>query len=84
MAERESKDLNELIKKYDEFITLKLKPSLQKELDERDVIFSTQAEYQKLYSQIELMQTNNMKELKLMTIWDYNFMLKHTCKNLQY
>lgn len=44
MAERESKDLNELIKKYDEFITLKLKPSLQKELDERDVIFSTQAE----------------------------------------
>ncbi|KAI9280688.1 Prefoldin subunit-domain-containing protein [Sporodiniella umbellata] len=67
MTERETRDLNELIRKYDEFINLKLKPSLQKELEQRDIIFNLQTEYRKLHSQIDLMQSDNAKELKLMT-----------------
>ncbi|KAI8967744.1 Prefoldin subunit-domain-containing protein [Mycotypha africana] len=59
-------DLNALIKKYDDFIASKLKPSLKKELDERDAIFHSISEYQKLNAQIETIQENNLKELKTM------------------
>jgi hypothetical protein len=44
MSDKEKQDLNELIRKYDDFITLKLKPSLKKEIDQRDSIFNTMAE----------------------------------------
>lgn len=37
-------DLGALIRKYDEFISTKLKPSLKKELDERDSIFNSISE----------------------------------------
>jgi hypothetical protein len=44
MEDTVKQDLNALIKKYDEFIALKLKPSLKKELDERDLIFNSVSE----------------------------------------
>lgn len=44
MEDTVNQDLNALIKKYDEFISLKLKPSLKKELDERDLIFNSISE----------------------------------------
>ncbi|ORE07394.1 Prefoldin alpha-like protein [Rhizopus microsporus var. microsporus] len=66
MSNKEKQNLNELIKKYDNFINITLRPSLKKELDERDHIFNTISEYQKLYSQIELIQENKLKELKTM------------------
>lgn len=44
MEDPVKQDLSALIKKYDDFITLKLKPSLKKELDERDLIFNSIAE----------------------------------------
>ncbi|CEP14992.1 hypothetical protein [Parasitella parasitica] len=45
---------------------MKLKPSLKKELDERDLIFNNIAEYQKLNTQIETIQDNKLNELKTM------------------
>jgi hypothetical protein len=44
MEDTVKQDLNALMKKYDEFIALKLKPSLKKELDERDLIFNSISE----------------------------------------
>ena len=44
MEDPVKKDLGALLKKYDEFITHKLKPSLKKELGERDAIFNSIAE----------------------------------------
>jgi hypothetical protein len=44
MEDPVKKDLSELIRKYDEFISTKLKPSLKKELDDRDAIFTSISE----------------------------------------
>lgn len=44
MEDPVKQDLNALIKKYDEFIAHKLKPSLKQELDERDLIFNSISE----------------------------------------
>ncbi|KAI7908131.1 Prefoldin subunit-domain-containing protein [Cokeromyces recurvatus] len=66
MTETTKQDLNALIKKYDEFITNKLKPSLKSELDERDAIFNTISEYEKLKVQIETIEQNDLKDLKTM------------------
>lgn len=40
MEDTVKQDLNALIKKYDTFIANTLKPSLKKELDERDLVFN--------------------------------------------
>ncbi|KAI9483415.1 MAG: Prefoldin subunit-domain-containing protein [Benjaminiella poitrasii] len=66
MADSTKQDLNALIKKYDEFITNRLKPSLKNELDERDAIFNSMSEYEKLKVQIETIEQNDLKELKTM------------------
>ncbi|KAI8645810.1 hypothetical protein BD408DRAFT_381472 [Parasitella parasitica] len=66
MDDTVKQDLGGLIKKYDEFISMKLKPSLKKELDERDLIFNNISEYQKLNMQIETIQDNKLNELKTM------------------
>ncbi|KAG2200696.1 hypothetical protein INT46_008820 [Mucor plumbeus] len=66
MEDTVKQDLGALIKKYDEFISMKLKPSLKKELDERDIIFNSISEYQKLNTQIETIQENKLDELKTM------------------
>lgn len=66
MEDTEKQDLNALMKKYDEFIALKLKPSLKRELDERDMIFNSISEYQKLKAQIETIEENKLTELKTM------------------
>lgn len=44
MEDTVKQDLNALIKKYDDFIANTLKPSLKKELDERDLIFNNISE----------------------------------------
>ncbi|CAO3639234.1 unnamed protein product [Mucor hiemalis] len=64
MEDSVKQDLNALMKKYDEFIALKLKPSLKQELDERDLIFNSISEYQKLKAQIETIEENKLTELK--------------------
>ncbi|KAG2210314.1 hypothetical protein INT47_003299 [Mucor saturninus] len=66
MEDPVKQDLNALIKKYDEFIARTLKPSLKQELDERDLIFNSISEYQKLNLQIETIEENDLKELKTM------------------
>ncbi|KAI8099465.1 Prefoldin alpha-like protein [Halteromyces radiatus] len=58
--------LTDILQKYDEFINLKLKPNLKAVLDSRDEVFNTISEYQKLKSQIELIQKGEHKELKTM------------------
>ncbi|KAI9491343.1 Prefoldin subunit-domain-containing protein [Zychaea mexicana] len=63
---KNDRDRIALINKYEEFINLKLKPSLKATLDARDVVFDTISEYQKLKSQIELIQQNELDELKTM------------------
>ncbi|KAI8051088.1 Prefoldin subunit-domain-containing protein [Gilbertella persicaria] len=77
-------DLGALIKKYDEFITLKLKPSLKKELDERDAIFNSISEYQKLKTQIQTIQENDLKELKTMVDLGSQFYAQAHIPDTQY
>ncbi|SAM04581.1 hypothetical protein [Absidia glauca] len=59
-------DLNDLLQKYDSFINLKLKPNLKTVLDSRDELYNTMSDYQKLKSQIEMIQQGEHKELKTM------------------
>ncbi|KAI8333616.1 Prefoldin subunit-domain-containing protein, partial [Chlamydoabsidia padenii] len=59
-------NLNDLLQKYDTFINLKLKPNLKSVLDSRDELYNTISEYQKLKSQIEMIQQGGHKELKTM------------------
>ncbi|KAI8087220.1 hypothetical protein BDF21DRAFT_379071 [Thamnidium elegans] len=66
MEDTVKQDLNALIKKYDAFIANTLKPSLKKELDERDLIFNHISEYQKLKVQIDTIKDNDLQELKTM------------------
>ncbi|KAI8350922.1 Prefoldin subunit-domain-containing protein [Choanephora cucurbitarum] len=84
MEDPVKKDLGALLKKYDEFITHKLKPSLKKELDERDAIFNSMAEYQKLNTQIETIQENNLKELKTMVDLGSQFYVQAHVPDTQY
>ncbi|KAI8985403.1 hypothetical protein BDB01DRAFT_759333 [Pilobolus umbonatus] len=66
MTDVEKYDLDALVEKYDTFINTKLKPSLQKVLEERDTVFATISEYHKVNTQISLIEDNELKELKTM------------------
>ncbi|RUP48159.1 UXT-like protein [Jimgerdemannia flammicorona] len=59
--------------KYDKFVNDKLKVDLQKTLEARDKLYDTISEYLKLKSQIEVIQENNLKEMKTMVDLGSNF-----------
>ncbi|KAI8366042.1 Prefoldin subunit-domain-containing protein [Radiomyces spectabilis] len=65
-GKRAAAELQAALKKYDDFISLTLKPNLKTVLDARDNTLSKLSDYQKLKTQIEMMQTHNLKELKTM------------------
>jgi hypothetical protein len=44
MSVKDQQNLQQIIKKYDDFISNRLKPSLKAELDQRDGIFNTLSE----------------------------------------
>ncbi|KAG0165964.1 hypothetical protein DFQ28_001619 [Apophysomyces sp. BC1034] len=84
MAKRTDKELSTLLQKYDEFVNLKLKPDLKDTLESRNEIFDTLSEYQKLKSQIELIQTHDLKELKTMVDLGSQFYAQAVVPDTQY
>ncbi|KAI8143846.1 Prefoldin alpha-like protein [Fennellomyces sp. T-0311] len=73
-----------LLNRYEEFINLKLKPNLKTTLDARDQIYETISEYQKLKTQIELIQEHDMSEMKTMVDLGTQFYVQAHVPDTQY
>ncbi|KAJ1822378.1 hypothetical protein LPJ56_000825 [Coemansia sp. RSA 2599] len=58
------KDIQETIKKYEEFITTTLKPDLEQTLEQRDAIYTRMTEYLKLKTHIDAIKTQDLQELE--------------------
>ncbi|KAI9313135.1 Prefoldin subunit-domain-containing protein [Dichotomocladium elegans] len=79
-----SDERSALIKKYDDFINLKLKPNLKFVLDSRDGVFNTISEYEKLKAQIQTIQDNELKEIKTLTDIGTEFYVQAHIPDTQY
>ncbi|KAJ1723840.1 hypothetical protein LPJ53_001851 [Coemansia erecta] len=57
-------EVQEVIKKYEDFITTRLKPDLEETLQVRDTIYSRTSEYLKLKTHIDTIRTQELDELE--------------------
>ncbi|KAJ1850406.1 hypothetical protein LPJ73_003467 [Coemansia sp. RSA 2703] len=57
-------EVQEVIKKYEDFITTRLKHDLEETLQVRDTIYSRTSEYLKLKTHIDAIRTQELEELE--------------------
>ncbi|KAJ1896769.1 hypothetical protein LPJ66_003796 [Kickxella alabastrina] len=76
MREQYPVEIQEAIKKYEDFITTKLQPDLQQTLGLRDTIFNQMSEYLKLKTHIDTIRTQGLDELETKVDLGSNFYVK--------
>ncbi|KAJ1938827.1 hypothetical protein GGF37_004652 [Kickxella alabastrina] len=76
MREQYPVEIQEAIKKYEDFITTKLQPDLQQTLELRDTIFNQMSEYLKLKTHIDTIRTQGLDELETKVDLGSNFYVK--------
>ncbi|UZO22218.1 uncharacterized protein OCT59_014586 [Rhizophagus irregularis] len=79
-----SRDISKKIEQYEKFLHDKLEVDLKQTWDLREKIYEEISDYIKLKNHIELIKSNNLKELKTMVDLGSNFYCQAKIKSDQY